>query len=166
MTEKWNVRYAWLKIEWTKKKKKNNKIKYRSLTVQPYLSAMPCNVSVLANSCRINCSWFRTWLQVLPYFFNCLAESRIDCFSLTKRSCSIAMRCSAALTTYYSNNFLYEYLSLSPLYLIYMHANVYMFLAVRLHTQPIWINCIQQSKMNIYLIRIMKKKIREIKQGQ
>lgn len=58
-------------------------------TVQPYFSAIPCSVSDWSKLWRMKTSLFRTWLQVLPYFFNWRAESRIDCLSLNKLSFSI-----------------------------------------------------------------------------
>lgn len=50
----------------------------RILTVTPYFSAIPCNVSPSTTACLMKWSWRLKWLQVLPYFFRDLAESLID----------------------------------------------------------------------------------------
>lgn len=65
-------------------------------TVHPYFNAIPCSVSVCWRLWRIRYSLFRTWLQVLPYFFNWRAESRMDCRSLNKLSLSIAINATYA----------------------------------------------------------------------
>lgn len=61
--------------------------------MQPYFSAIPCSVSDWSKLWRMKTSLFRTWLQVLPYFFNWRAESRIDCRSSNKLSFSIIYVC-------------------------------------------------------------------------
>lgn len=73
-----------------------------ALTVHPYFNAIPCNVSVCCRLWRIRNSLFRTWLQVLPYFFNCRAESRIDCRSFNKLSLSIVTSATNAPHIYQS----------------------------------------------------------------
>lgn len=57
--------------------------------MHPYFNAMPCKVSVCSKLWRIKYSLFRTWLQVLPYFLSCRADSRIDCRSLNISSLSM-----------------------------------------------------------------------------
>lgn len=84
-----------------------------ALTVHPYFNAIPCSVSVCCRLWRIRYSLFRTWLQVLPYFFNCRAESRMDCRSLNNLSLSIATMSATYALTVTSHHLKLNYLCIT-----------------------------------------------------